>query len=282
MANNPGFEPEIIFPEQAYDAARVYLGVMAYPEQGAGEIGASGQTFATALGQYQLWAAQKVKGLPFVRAARNDPNYVGPRRREFEGILDRGLRRIDRRVAAYDLYGSQLLSGFFGVHRLGAQAIRDGLPEEAFHVTSEGAPAPARTELWEQGTPSAHKMINSFGDHWLERFALNRTGRSADAKQRTKDVYRRGLAPSIPVLHMAHALAEAAREVGPKLSGWDERDPWIALMMNAELWIWEALETAETWRVIPHIPCGLSLTPDKMIKLVWPPPEQRVPGPPHP
>lgn len=273
MSNVPAFELVVEFPDHPYDAACIYLGVMAYPEPEAGAIGAPGQLFAEALSKYQLWRMQKVKGLAFMRAARGDPYYVGPKKRDFEGAVERGLRRIDRRMAAYDFYGSQLITAFFSVRLLGAQAIREGRTEEAFHVDANGGPAPARAELWEKGTPSAHKMIRASGNHWPDRFALNETGPAADAKQRVKDVNRRGLTPSIPVLHMAHGLAEAARTVGPNIGGWEERDPFLALLMNAELWIWDAIERAETWRLTSLAPGGLALSPDKMIKLIWPNPE---------
>lgn len=273
MSAATAFEPVVEFPEHSYDAAYIYLAVMAYPEPGAGEVGAPGQVFADALAKYQLWCMQKVKGLAFVRAARGDPKYVGPKKRDFGGALERGLRRIDRRMAAYDFYGSQLITAFFRVRQLGAQAIREGRTEEAFHVNEKGGAAPARAELWEKGTPSPHKMIRASGDHWPDRFALNETGPAADAKQKVKDVNRRGLSPSIPVLHMAHGLAEAAREVGPKIEGWNDRDSFLALLMNAELWIWDAIERAETWRLTSLAPGGLALSPDKMIKLILPRPE---------
>ncbi|MGQ0661483.1 hypothetical protein [Sphingosinicella sp.] len=262
------FEQEVVFPSHPFEAAYVFCAVMAYPEEGAGRIGGPGSEFANALVQFSLWATSKARGLPFVRNAKRDPSYVAPKKREFRGALDRGRRRIDRRLAAYDLFGSQILTAFFNVRQLGAKALREGRADEAFHMHPEGGPSPARAELWEKAVPSARKFIKGSASHWAEKFALNVTAKPSDPDQKAKDIKRRAFEPSIPVLHMAHALNECAQKYGPRIPRWGERDPVLAMILNAELWIWEALEVAETWRSIPHFPGIDYLDPNRMIRLL--------------
>lgn len=261
------FESEVLFPTHPYEAAFVFCGVMAYPERGAGLPGGPGAEFASALEMFTLWATSKAKGLRFMREARSDPTYVAPKKREFRGILDRGRRRIDRRLAAHDLFGSQLLTGFFNVQRLGAKAIRDGKCHEAFHMHQAGGPSPARKELWAAAMPSPRKFIAGSADHWAAKFALNVTAKPSDPQQKAKDIKRRAFEPSIPVFHMAHALNECAEKYGPRISRWGKRDPVLALVLNAELWIWEAIDIAEAWRAGPHFPGLDYLRSDRMVRL---------------
>ncbi|MGQ0533073.1 MAG: hypothetical protein ACT4OF_10350 [Caulobacteraceae bacterium] len=269
MRGGLSFEPQVEFPDDPHEAASIYLGVMAYPREGAGQIGAPGQHFAMALQDYRLWRIQKIKGLAFVREASGDPHYMGPKKRSFEGVVERGLRQIDRRMAAYDFYASQLVTAFFRLRQLGALAIREGRANEAFHINAVGEPAPARAELWQKSTPSAHKMIRDSSDHWLDRLAINETGRAADAKQKVKDAYRRELVPSVAVLHLAHGFAEAAHDMEARFGGLGNRDLWLTLYELAEYWIWDAIERAETWRLTSAFPGGLPLTAADMIELVW-------------
>jgi hypothetical protein len=265
------FEPEIAFPSDPYEAAFVYLGVMAYPERGAGALNQPGSIFANALAQFSIWACSKAKGLRYIRDQKGDPTYVAPKKREFRGAFDRGMRRVERRFAAYDLIGTQLLQGFFEVMRLGGKAIQEGKAHEAYHMHPTGGPSPARAELWEQGTPSIRRIISTAPGHWSRKLSLNRTGPTADRAQKVKDDYERAFLPSVPVLHMAHGFAECAREIGPSINDWDERDPITAMLLNAELWIWEALVRAERWRLLSHhFPGMISLEPSDMVKLIAP------------
>lgn len=261
-------EPEILFPDHPYEAAFVYFAVMAYPDQGAGMPGQPGSEFATALAKFSVWSCSKARGLRYLREQYGDPSIVAPKKREFRGVFDRGMRRVERRVAAYDLIGTQMLHGFFEVMRLGAEAIRAGKPEEAYHMHPNGGPSPARAELWQKGTPSIRRVIAGARSHWSRKLSLNQTGNPADAAQKVKDDYERAFLPSVPVLHMVHGLTQCAEKFGPSIGGWNERNPLIAMLLNANLWIEEAIEQAETWRQVSHHFPGMApLSPDSMIRL---------------
>lgn len=136
------FEREIALPAHPYEAAMVYLAVMAYPEAGAGKEGNNGSKFATALASAAIWSCAKARGLRYVREQRNDPNFVAPKKRDFKGAFDRGMRRIHRRSAAYDLVGTQLVRGFFAATALGVQALREGRADDAYHMHPSGGPSP--------------------------------------------------------------------------------------------------------------------------------------------
>lgn len=261
------FEPEIGFPDDPYHAAFRYLAVMAYPDRNAGRAGRPGIKFADALAKFSLWACSKARGLPYIREQLGDPHFVAPKKREFVGPFERGMRRIDRRIAAYDLIGTQMLQGFFAVRALGAKAVHEGRAADAFHLHPAGGPSPARAELWDQGTPTIRKILAGAPDHWAEKLKLNHTGSPADRAQKLKDDYARAFKPSVPVLHMVHGFTECAERIGPSIDGWGERDPLTAMLLNANLWIWDAIDLAERWRqVIEYLP-GLSLRADDMIKL---------------
>src|SRR5690606_13027913 len=103
------FEPEIVFPDQPFEAAFVYFGAMAYPEQGAGTEGRPGSEFANALAKFSIWSCCKARGLRYLREQYGDPSAVAPQKREFQGAFERGMRRVERRIAAYDLIGTQIL-----------------------------------------------------------------------------------------------------------------------------------------------------------------------------
>lgn len=262
------FEPEIVFPDQPFEAAFIYFGAMAYPAQGDGREGRPGSEFANALAKFSIWSCSKARGLRYLREQYGDRAAVAPRKREFQGAFERGMRRVERRIAAYDLIGTQILRGFFGVMRLGTDAVQAGKPEEAYHMHPNGGPSPARAELWKKGTPSIRQIIAGAPTHWARKLSLNQTGAPANMTQKVKDDYARAFLPSVPVLHLAHAFCEAARRVGPSISGWEERNPLTAMLLNASLWIDDAIEQAETWRKVSHHFPGLPLLiPDTMIRL---------------
>lgn len=264
------FEREVQFPPNPYEATFVFFGLMAYPEQGSGQIGGSGCQFATALADYTLWATKRARGIRFLREGRSDSNFEAPRKRQFAGTIDRGRRRIDRRIAAYDLFGSQLLTAFCRVRMLGDQAVREGRGQEAFYSMPNGELSCARPELWARATPSPRQMISRSINRWSRKFGLNRTGCAADAAQKAKDLERRAFHSSIPVLHMTHAFVMCAEKHGPEIGGWGQRDPVLAMMMNAEKWIWEAIDIAERWRCVPHLGGFDYLRKDRMVCLIRP------------
>lgn len=261
------FEPEIVLPADPYEAAIVYLAALAYPEAGAGHEGQRGSRFADALASAAIWSCAKVRGLRYIREQRNDPGYVAPKKRAFQGAFDRGMRRIYRRSAAYDLVGTQLVRGFFAASAIGQKAIREGRTDQVYHVHPEGGPSPMREEVWDKAMPSIRKVIASSGDHWSQRLSLNTTGKPADRDQKVKDDYDRAFLSSVPVLHMMHGLNQAMHEHGKAIPRWGEREPVMAMMMNAQLWIWDAVKWAEQWRQIAHHGPGTSFGPDDMVAL---------------
>ncbi|MES1973328.1 MAG: hypothetical protein V4472_12795 [Pseudomonadota bacterium] len=262
------FEPEIVFPDDPFEAAIIYLAVMAYPEQGAGQIGRPGSEFADALVKFTLWAARQGRGLRWMRDERRDPGFTAPRQRDFRGPFQRGMRRIDRRIAAYDVLGTRLLQGFFGVWERGTAAIREGRAEQAYHLHPEGGPSPARAELWDAAMPTSRRTIARAEPHWSARFGLNQTGPAADRASKSRDVYRRGFLPSVPVLHLVHGFTTCADKHGPSIRNWEHRDPITAMLLNFPLWIWEALDIAEQWQAVSGIAGMLDVEPDDMIRIV--------------
>ncbi len=261
------FEREIALPAHPYETAIVYLAVMAYPEAGAGQEGNHGSKFATALASAAIWNCAKVRGLRYIREQRNQPDFVAPKKRDFKGAFNRGMRRIHRRSAAYDLVGTQLVRGFFAATALGVQALREGRADDAYHMHPTGGPSPLREEIWEKATPSIRKIIAGSDDHWSKRLSLNDTGKPADHAQKVKDDYERGFTASVPVLHMMHGLNEAMDKHGPSINRWGEREPIMAMLLNAELWIGEAVRAAERWRANMHHSPAFRIGPDDMIAL---------------
>lgn len=261
------FEPEVEIPEHPFQAAIVYLGVMAYPARGAGELGAAGSEFAGSLSAYMRWAARKHKGLAQLRHEFGNSNFQPPQWAQFRGKLNRGLKRIKRRAVCYSLHGTRMVNAFFAVRAMGARAIAEGRAEDVYEMAPDGRIGVARPEIWEQAFRSARRTIAQNIDGWAERLGLNLTGSAADPEQKAKDLERRAIAESLPVLHMTFAFDQACQKVGPTIGGWGKRDPALALLMNAEKWIDAAVEEAECWRLASRVPMIPDVTPDTMIKL---------------
>lgn len=261
------FEPEIELSDRPYDAAIVFLAVMAYPEQGAGQVGAAGSEFAGSLISYLQWQARHHKGLAQFRREMNDSNCRSPHWAEFRGKMNRGLRRLRRRMACYALHGTRLLDGFFEVGAICAEAERQGRTKEVYHMAPNGKFGITKPEIWAQAIRSARATVSRDVGGWSARFGLNQTGSSASDQQKAKDLIRRAVRQSAPVLHMAHAFEEACRETGPTIGGWGERDPALALLMNSEKWIDQAIVTAEKWRLLSPNQLIADLNPDTMIHL---------------
>lgn len=264
------FEPIVEFPDNALNAARVYLAVMAYPEMGAGQPDGLGVPFGSALWQYVVWDGRRAKGLRWLRERFGDPELRPPRKRDFEGTLHRGLRRIERRVAAFDIVGNQMITGLLNVHRKAAQFAAAGREQEVYVIQPGAKFAPIRPEFWEKATPSPRAVVRRNLPRWSERFGLNETGASADPKQKEKDLIRRGYLQSRPVLHMVHGLNRICDEIGPTLEGWGERDWLLVLLWNPDAWIWQAIEHAVVWRLLSHLHQMPKLAPEHLVDLVPP------------
>jgi|SRR5690242_8878408 len=264
------FEPAIPFPDNPFNAARVFLGALAYPERGAGQPGGLGAVFGEALWNYLVWNGRKAKGLRYVREKFGDPGFRPPAKRDFEGALDRGWRRLRRRSAAYSLVGTQMVNGLFAVRREAAELAAQGRQDEAFEARPGAKFSPVRPELWERNTPSARRIVGSDVSRWAKSFGLNVTGAPADRDQKVKDLVRRAYLQSRPVLHMAHAINHVVTEIGPTLDGWGDWDWLLVLLWNPEAWVWDAIDNAETWRCLSKFHFTPDLSPDQMISLISP------------
>jgi hypothetical protein len=160
-----------------------------------------------------------------------------------------------------------LVNGFFSVMNICAQAVEEGRSAEVYDFSPDGKIGVAKPEIWSSAIRSARGTLVRDVDRWAKSFGLNHTGKSADDDQKAKDIERRAVRESLPVLHLAHALEQACYHVGPSIEGWGHRDPALALLMNSEKWIDGALETAENWRLVSGHPMIPDLAPDRMIKI---------------
>lgn len=262
------FEPLVSFPDHPFDAARVFLAVLAYPEGGAGQPGGLGIHFTEAMWKYFVWNGRRAKGLRYVREKFEDASFQPPVLRDFQGTLERGTRRIKRRTAAYGLVGNQMLNGFMRVLRETARLTHERRRDEAVVTIPGAAAAPARPELWEQSTRSPLQIISRDVDRWARKFGLNRTGTSSDSQRKAKDLVRRAYLQSRPVLHMAHAFDEVCCKVGEASDEWGE-DTWLLLLLShPEEWVWDAIDVANRWRLSSHSHLMPHLEPGHMIELV--------------
>jgi len=84
------FELELEFPDNPFNAARVFLGAMAYPERGVGQPGWLRVPFTATLWNYLIWNGRPTQGLRYLSDELGDPKLKPPVRRGFEGTLERG------------------------------------------------------------------------------------------------------------------------------------------------------------------------------------------------
>lgn len=265
------FEPVVEFPENPFDAARLYLALTAYPERGAGHLDGRGARFTAALWNYVVWDGRRHKGLVKAREQLGARGAEIPHRRDFEGALERGLRRIERRVAAFDIFGNQLVNGLLnGINRANAM-VREGRAGEAF-VRPPGSPGynPIRREIIAAATPSPRQIIRRNLDRWSDRFSLNGPVQTADPTRKEKDLARRGYRESIPVMHLVHGLDRIAGEIAPTLAGWDHFDRILVLLWHSEQWVWEALRCAIRFRELAMLSDNGFPPHDAMIELIPP------------
>lgn len=270
MGKGIDFEPEVRFPADPFAAARVFLGVMAYPERGSGQPGGLGVKFCEAMRDRVIWSRRKAKGLRSIRALFQDNNFKPPELREFEGTYNRGLRRLRRRASAYSIFGTQWMQTFFAVRHDALRLVEEGMEHEAYFLPPTAGVKPVRAELWRKNAVSTHRIVGSDIDRWAKRLSLNTPVVAADSKQKIKDLIRRAYLQSRPVLHMAHAFNEACTETGPKLAGWGEGDFVLVMLINAEKWVFPAIESAMRWRQVIEFQYNEELAPEHMIRLLMP------------
>lgn len=260
-------EPNIKFPDNPFEAGIVYYAVMAYPEKGAGQIGSAGSEFADAIVKFTLWACKQARGLNYLRDQTQNTKFLAPQKCQFMGRLELGMRRVARRFSAYDIVGTQALQGFFGASEIANKAKRGGKYDQLFYDGLPGSPRPMKFEYLEKATPSAFEIIGQSPEHWSDRLTVNQVGQAADQTQKMKDINRRMFKPSIPVLHMAHGLSMCMHEHGKKIEGWTDREPLTAMLLNASLWIEDAIQLAEEWRIsTPFLP-GQTFKANNFIQL---------------
>lgn len=263
------FEPEVEFPEDPFLAARLYLALMAYPERGAGLPSGQGASFAAALGSYVMWHRRRNHGLQSVRKMIGNPEYRPPRRRDFEGALERGRRRLVRRFAAFEIVGNQLINAIFNAGIVARRVAAERTPADAFYVSSENIYGAIRQEIWDKATPSARGIVRRDPEKWAARFSLNETGASADTVQKERDLVSRGFLQSRPVLHMAHGLNQFLADSDDPFPGFGEVDWLLLLIWHAESWVWRALQDAVQWRGVAHWE-RIMVGPDHMVELILP------------
>jgi hypothetical protein len=173
------FEPEVELPDQPYEAAIVFLAVMAYPERGAGQLGAPGSDFAGALVSYMRWQARHHKGLAQFRREMNDPDYAPPQWAEFRGKMNRGLKRLRRRAACYSLHGTRVINGFFALSAICSEALAEGRRDEVYDMAPNGKFGIAKPEIWARAIRSARGTVARDVDRWAKSFGLNVTNKSS-------------------------------------------------------------------------------------------------------
>ena len=200
--------------DDAISRAVVFFGVLAYPQFGAGDDG-PGTRFADALRAYGIWAARKQYGLGALRERGVETRPA----QEWEGILARGGRRINRRINAYRLWAKR------GVW---IEGDLNGLP--AAHRSDLLAANPQR---------SISQTMAADLERWRLSLRLDRPRGPADTEMVRR--LRDAINESKPVLHMAWQLDRACFAVGSR--------SWRAAWFRSESWIDEAIQSAEQWRI---------------------------------
>lgn len=267
MTNRSAFEPEIKFPSNPFDAARIFLSAMAYPELGAGQPGGRGAKFAEALWWLTIRNYRKTHNLNDLRREMGNPKLILPNMVKFEASYKSGRRKLHRRAASYSLIGTQMVNGFFAVRAAATELTAQGKMHEAYHIIPEAKFYPVRSELWEQNTASPNKIIKNNVHYWERKLSLNNTAPTSDAEQKAKDLVKRAYLESRPVLHMAHAFNQACCDVGPNLAGWRKADFLMIMLINANEWIFQAIEDATRWRDRSQLHFTPQLKPQHMISL---------------
>lgn len=264
------FEPYVEFPENPFNAARLYFGLLAYPEKGEGLPGNAGSNFTMALWAYVVWHRRKTHGLRSVRESFGEEGFSLPKKRDFEKSLHRGRRRLHRRVMAHSIVGNQMINGFLNsIIRASAIAKAEGAAA-AYKQVPGSSVAPIRDEIVDATRPSVREIIKRDIARYSDGMKINQTGIPADPLQKIKDIESRGYLQSRPVLHLVHGLDSILAKAEREFSGWNEVDWLLILLIRAEEWIWEAIEQAIAWRSLAGSMRFGSIKTDQMVELRLP------------
>lgn len=270
------FETFVQFPETAFEAARLYLGLMAYPELGEGRPAARGSRFTTALWQYYMWQWRRARGLREVRDVLQDSRFKCPTLREFKGVVDRGRRRIMRRFAAFDIVGNQLINGILNSGAVARRMAEAGT--DPYHRYPGAKFVPFRPEVMAEAMPSAREIIRSNPARWSERIDLKNPIETADPVQKERDLVARGFMQSRPVIHLAHGLNQMLADHEAEFYALGDADWVLVLLWNCELWVWEAITLAESWRQASAWDRMAMLSPELMVELALPKKCKKLPS----
>lgn len=228
------FEPVVEFPDDPFDAARMYLAVLAFPERGAGMEGGNGAKFSEALFELAARRFKEQRGAKALQAALGEQHPALRDMRPLRRKFDQGCRRIWQRLWTLQLY---------------RQRTTTGLMEVAPNTS------PFTLHDLQSATPPAGAILRRDLPAWSARLALNMTGLRGDTPSaRIHDLKRRAANPSRPVLHVAHGLEwslASARNIIPIRH---DAHPLLAALFNPEPWIWIAIELAEEWRLAARLP----------------------------
>lgn|GEM_PF-3798916 len=264
------FEPYVEFPENPFDAARLYLGLLAYPEKGAGLPKGAGCEFTEALWNYVIWQRRRACGLREVRQFLDDPTFKTPRLREFRGKIERARRRIQRRCSAYDIIGNKLVNGILNLRTTAADLISRGLIDDPYLGKKEELFRAPKPEVIRSATPSKHEIIRRNFDRYSSSMGLNRTGVPSDRKQKVRDLVGRGYNQSRSVLHLAHGLNSVIPTAQKDFKFFGEADWILVFLWNADDWVWDAIDAAIAWRSISDLNQYDDLHSSQMTKLYLP------------
>jgi len=160
------------------------------------------------------------------------------------------LRLVRRRIVVLKLLQQRILQGLARANVPGPISFRD------LALT----------------TPSWGKAANRDLKSWCEHTAVNNVAPPGEKPaQKARDFKDRVARPSEPVMHMAHALWVTSEEAAKRIRNWEQREPFTALLLNAPLWIWDAVEAAEEFRLRSPLQHFLpEFQPSSMVELVPP------------
>jgi hypothetical protein len=236
------------------ERAALFLGVLAYPEAGAGDPdNGAGARFTDALRHYAVWTARRQYGLRQVRSIGLDP----AARESWEGTLFNGGARIKRRLAALRAWSF-----------VRPWVVGDPSPDDA-------------AELGSLPVNSIRSVIRHDLERWHRALRLDGFRGAPSDEEGVVRQLRSYINESKAVLHMAAELRDAMKLVATLPHHADlpygERTSWRRAWLNADKWIDGAIARAEQFRTSqePHHQNGL--VAGEMVALVWKTPPKFTP-----